>query len=139
MSQGMRRNPLFRQQRQLPVLIFDEAHHLRNEVLEDLRLLTNFTMDSEPRLCLLLIGLSELRKRLSMRLHQSLSQRLVIRHHFGALSRTETERYLLHRLLNASAADKVQLFEANAIEMMHAQARVVTLEHMTQATEEVQS
>ncbi len=152
---------LIQQQRQLPVLIFDEAHHLRNEVLEDLRLLTNFAMDSEPRLCLLLIGLSELRKRLSMRLHQSLSQRLVIRHHFGALSRTETERYLLHRLHSAGAADQVQLFEANAIEMMHAQARgmprqinrlahyalsaaaqnqarVVTLEHMTQATEEVQ-
>ena len=48
---------LVQQQRQLPVLIFDEAHHLRNEVLEDLRLLTNFDMDSQPRLCLLLIGL----------------------------------------------------------------------------------
>ena len=88
---------LIQQQRQLPVPIFDEAHHLRNEVLEDLRLLTNFTMDSEPR--------------------------LVIRHHFETLSRTETECYLQRRLLNAGAADQVQLFEANAIEMMHAQAR----------------
>jgi hypothetical protein len=35
--------------KQRPVLIVDEAHHLRNEVLEDLRLLTNYQMDS-PRI-----------------------------------------------------------------------------------------
>lgn len=153
---------LVQQQRQLPVLIIDEAHHLRNEVLEDLRLLTNFAMDSEPRMCLLLIGLTELRRRLNMGVHQSLSQRLVIRHHFGALNRDETERYLQHRLSLAGAADKVRLFEPNAIEMMHAQARgmprkinrlahyalsaaaqdqarCVTLQHMTQAVEEWQA
>ena len=30
-----------------PVLVVDEAQHLRNEVLEDLRLLTNYAMDAE--------------------------------------------------------------------------------------------
>jgi general secretion pathway protein A len=48
-----------------PVLVVDEAQHLRNDVLEDLRLLTNYAMDSEPRLCLLLVGLTELRRRLT--------------------------------------------------------------------------
>ncbi|MBM4397247.1 MAG: ATP-binding protein, partial [Deltaproteobacteria bacterium] len=33
-----------------PVLIVDEAQHLRSEVLEDLRLLTNYDMDSQNRL-----------------------------------------------------------------------------------------
>lgn len=51
--------------KQRPVLIIDEAHHLRNEILEDLRLLTNYRMDSENRLCLLLVGLTELRRRLA--------------------------------------------------------------------------
>ncbi len=37
-----------------PVLVIDEAHHLRPDVLEDLRLLTNYKMDAENRLCLLL-------------------------------------------------------------------------------------
>ena len=37
-----------------PVLVVDEAHHLRRDVLEDLRLLTNYKMDAENRLCLLL-------------------------------------------------------------------------------------
>src|SRR3982751_2793885 len=36
--------------RMRPLLIVDEAHHLRSDVLEDLRLLTNYEMDSENRL-----------------------------------------------------------------------------------------
>ena len=45
-----------------PVLIVDEAQHLRSDVLEDLRLLTNYEMGSQNRLCLLLIGQAELRR-----------------------------------------------------------------------------
>ena len=51
---------------QTPFLIFDEAHHLSNQALEELRLLTNYAMDSEKRLCMLLVGLPPLRKRLRM-------------------------------------------------------------------------
>ena len=51
---------LARESGRLPVLVVDEAQHLRNDVLEELRLLTNFAMDSERRLCLLLAGLGEL-------------------------------------------------------------------------------
>lgn len=40
------------------VVLVDEAHHLRNDALEDLQLLTNFEMDSQNRLCLLLVGWS---------------------------------------------------------------------------------
>src|SRR5574342_739013 len=50
------------------------ALHPRNDVLEDLRLLTNYAMDAERRLCLLLVGLPELRRRLSMAVHESLTQ-----------------------------------------------------------------
>ena len=61
--------------KQLPILVIDEAQHLRNDVLEDLRLLCNFAMDSENRLCLLLVGLTELRRRLAMAVHESLGER----------------------------------------------------------------
>ena len=70
-----------------PVLIVDEAQHLRSEVLEDLRLLTNYDMDSQNRLTLLLVGQAELRRRLSMAVHEALSQRIVVRHHVGGLAR----------------------------------------------------
>ncbi len=81
-----------------PVLVVDEAQHLRNEVLEDLRLLTNYAMDAERRLCLILVGLPELRRRLTMAVHESLTQRIVVRYHLSGLSREELPAYLTHRL-----------------------------------------
>ncbi len=56
---------LVTESRQYPILIFDEAHHLHNEILEELRLLTNYRMDSGHRLCLLLVGLTEPGRRLA--------------------------------------------------------------------------
>lgn len=107
--------------KQLPVLIVDEAQHLRNDVLEDLRLLTNFAMDNEQRLCLILVGLTELRRRLSMAVHESLSQRLVVRHHLGPLQRDELEDYLTHRLHLAGC--ELPVFEPAAIEALYQASR----------------
>lgn len=107
--------------RQHPVLIIDEANHLRNEVLEDLRLLTNYAMDAERRLCLLLVGLTELRRRLSMAVHESLAQRIVVRYHLSGLAREELPAYLAHRLQLAGST--LPLFEPPAIEaLFHATA-----------------
>jgi type II secretory pathway predicted ATPase ExeA len=97
-----------------PVLIVDEAHHLRPDVLEDLRLLTNYNMDSENRLCLLLLGQTELRRRLSMAVHEALSQRIVIRYHMAPLTRDELPVYLTHRLRKAGT--ELALFEPPAQE-----------------------
>ncbi len=102
--------------KQRPVLIVDEAHHLRNEVLEDLRLLTNYEMDSHNRLCLLLVGLTELRRRLSMAVHESLAQRIVVRHHLAGLSREELPDYLTHRLRRVGC--ELPLFEPPAVEAL---------------------
>ncbi len=102
--------------KQRPVLIVDEAHHLRNEVLEDLRLLTNYEMDSQSRLCLLLVGLTQLRRRLGMAVHESLAQRIVVRHHLTGLTREELPDYLTHRLRLAGC--ELPLFEPPAIEAL---------------------
>ena len=102
--------------KQQPVLVVDEAHHLRNDVLEDLRLLTNYHMDAENRLCVLLVGLTELRRRLSMAVHESLDQRIVVRHHLTGLARDELPRYLEHRL--RLAGTELTLFSAPAIEAL---------------------
>lgn len=100
--------------KQRPVVILDEAHHLRNEVLEDLRLLTNYEMDSENRLCLLFVGLTELRRRLRMAVHESLEQRIVVRYHLAGMTRAELPEYLAHRL--RAAGCELPLFEPAAIE-----------------------
>jgi len=146
--------------KQRPVLIVDEAQHLRNEVLEDLRLLTNYEMDSENRLCLLLVGLTELRRRLSMAVHESLSQRIVVRHHLSGLLREELGEYLRHLLRLAGC--ELDLFEPAAVEAVYqathgmprkvnrlthyslsaaaiAKAKLVTIEHVQAAMDEVKS
>lgn len=112
---------LVQEAKQLPVLIVDEAQHLRNDVLEDLRLLTNYAMDAENRMCLLLVGLTELRRRLSMAVHESLSQRIVVRHHLAGIGRDELDGYLTHRLHLAGA--EAPIFTPPAIEAMFQASR----------------
>jgi len=103
--------------KQQPMLIIDEAHHLRNDVLEDLRLLTNYEMDSQNRLCLLFVGLTELRRRLQMSVHESLDQRIVMRYQLNALTREELPDYLAHRL--RAACCELPLFDNSAIEAIY--------------------
>lgn len=96
-----------------PVLIIDEAQNLRSDVLEDLRLLTNYNMDSENRLTLLLMGQPELRRRLSMTVHEPLNQRIIVRHHVTPLELDEVDEYLKHLL--RLAGTELPLFEAQAV------------------------
>ena len=104
------------EQKVLPILIIDEAHLLRADVLEDLRLLTNYNMDSENRLCLLLIGQPELRRCLSMAVHEALAQRIVVRYHISGLARDELPDYLTHRL--RLAGTEMPLFDPPAQEAL---------------------
>jgi len=97
-----------------PILIMDEAHNLRPDVLEDLRLLTNYQMDAENRLCLILIGQAELRRRLGMAVYEALCQRIVVRYHVAGLSREELPTYLAHLL--RLAGTELPLFEPAAVE-----------------------
>jgi type II secretory pathway predicted ATPase ExeA len=149
---------LVQEGKQQPVAIIDESHHLRHDVLEDLRLLTNYRMDSENRLCLLLVGLTELRRRLAMAVHESLAQRIVVRYHLSGLTREELPEYLTHRLHLAGC--ELPLFEAAAVEALFqathgmprninrlahyaltsaavAKAKTVTTEHIQTALQEI--
>ena len=101
---------------QLPLLILDEAQNLRHESLDQLRLLTNFGLDSERRLCLLLVGQSELRRRVAMAHHEALAQRLVVRYHLSGLRREELEPYLTHALRRAGC--ELPLFEPPACQAL---------------------
>jgi len=99
-----------------PILIIDEAQYLRNDVLQNLRLLTNYEMDSQNRLCMIFVGQGELRRRLSLSVHEPLAQRLVVRYHLSGLSREELPAYLQHRL--ELAGRQGELFETPALEGM---------------------
>jgi type II secretory pathway predicted ATPase ExeA len=117
-----------------PVLILDEAQWLRSDVLEEMRLLTNYAMDSENRLCLLFCGQTELRRRIAMAVHEALSQRIVVRFQLPPLSRDETDKYITHLLRRAGT--ELPLFEPAAVEAIFQAAgglprRVNRLAHHT--------
>ena len=56
-----------------------------------------------------------------MAVHESLSQRLVVRHHLTGLDRDELDAYLTHRLRLAGC--EIPLFEPPAIEALFQSAR----------------
>jgi general secretion pathway protein A len=80
------------------VLIIDEAQDLTEELLEQVRLLSNLETDNRKLLQIVLLGQPELRDRLnSWRLRQ-LRQRITVRYHLRPLERYEVNEYVHHRL-----------------------------------------
>jgi len=87
------------QERHLTVLlIIDEAHNLRSDVLALFPLLTNFDWDGGGRLAVLFAGQSGLRQTLRLSHLEALAQRITIRFALRGLDRDTTRLYLEHRL-----------------------------------------
>lgn len=82
-----------------PVVMIDEAQLIPSKAtFDELRLLTNFQLDDENLLSLLLIGQPELEVRLDRKAYEPLRQRIGLRYRLGALSEDETRRYVEHRI-----------------------------------------
>lgn len=87
-----------------PLLVLDEAHDLRVEVLGMVRLLTNFDMDSRLVLSIILSGQKPLAKLLGRDDLEHIARRLAHISSLRVLSREETGRYVQHRLTIAGAS-----------------------------------
>jgi type II secretory pathway predicted ATPase ExeA len=98
-------------------LIIDEAHLLQTGPLEELRLLTNFKMDSYDPFVLVLSGQSDLRRTMEFAVMEPLNQRIAIRYHMPGLSPQETKLYVTHHLKLAGA--KEPLLDEPALEAVH--------------------
>ena len=85
------------------VLIIDEAQDLTNELLEQVRLLSNLETDSRKLLQIILLGQPELRHRLNDHRLRQLRQRITVRYHLKSLTRTEVSQYIQHRLMVSGA------------------------------------
>ena len=99
------------------LIVIDEAQALSNEVLEQLRLLTN--LDSSGRkLQVMLIGQPELRQMLQQPQLEPLAQRVVARYHLPALSESETAGYIAHRLAVAGLKGPMP-FDGESLGLIH--------------------
>jgi len=106
------------------VLIIDEAQMLSADVLEQLRLLTNLETNERKLLQIILIGQPELRDMLARPELEQLAQRVIARYHLGALTETETEAYIRHRLSVAGMTTAMP-FDAKSIARIHQLSRGV--------------
>lgn len=95
------------------ILVWDEAQYLNNDILKDLKLLMNFSMDSKDCFSLVLIGQPVLNNILKKQIHESLRQRIVINYNFEGLSEEEAIEYIHSRLSIAGASS--QIFDNNAL------------------------
>jgi type II secretory pathway predicted ATPase ExeA len=86
-----------------PVLLLDDAHDLRPEVLAVLRVLTNFQMDSRLVLSIVLAGQPNLGDVLGRDEHDAVARRIVHYAVLRPLSRDETAAYVEHRCAIAGA------------------------------------
>lgn len=98
------------------LLAIDESHLLKQTVLDDLRLLTNFKLDSQPILSLLLLGQPPLRDRLTLKASEALAQRLEMKLTLEPLGRQETGEYLRHHLSLAGSTGPI--FSGSAEEII---------------------
>lgn len=82
----------------ITVLIIDETHLLSHEVLEEVRLLSNYETNSEKLLQIVLSGQPELDELLDAKELRQLKQRIALRARLGSLTLDETRQYVASRI-----------------------------------------
>jgi general secretion pathway protein A len=96
------------------VLIIDEAQNLTNELLEQVRLISNLETDDRKLIQIVLMGQPELRDRLNDYSLRQLRQRITIRYHLRPLRFNEVKDYIRHRL-HVSGANGSPYFSMGAL------------------------
>jgi len=108
--------------RKTSVLIVDEAQNLSFEVLEEIRLLTNFETSSEKLLQIVLSGQPELEEKLRDPRLRQLRQRITMRCRTQPLSREEMTGYINERL-RIGGANGTPIFSSEAVEAIFKYSR----------------
>jgi general secretion pathway protein A len=105
-----------------PVLIVDEAHKLSPEILEEIRLLTNFETAEKKLLHIVLAGQTELKALLNREDLGQLKQRIEIRLEIKPLSVADVSTYMRHRWERAGGATALP-FTTEAISLIASASR----------------
>ena len=107
------------------VLLIDEAQHLKFDVLEQVRLLTNLETNTKKLLQIILVGQPELRTLLNKPELRQLAQRITARYQLKPLNLQETRDYIRHRLQVAGLPGNQTLFPDAIIKKLHRTSRGV--------------
>ena len=101
------------------LLLVDEAHTLPVRLLDEVRLISNFIRDGQPRVRLILAGNAQLEERLASPKLESLQQRIAARCYLHSLNREETAEYIRQQIQQAGGNPQL-LFTASALKAVFA-------------------
>ena len=108
---------LAKEKKVIPTIIVDESQYLKTEVLNDLKFLLNFDMDSKNYAIFILTGQPTLNNILSKQVHEALRQRIVISYNFQGITKSEMENYINSRLSICGCHQPI--FNPNALESLY--------------------
>lgn len=80
------------------LLVIDEVQNLSLAAMEELRMLSNITVDGKASVQTILLGQPQFRPILAGKDVEQLRQRVLASYHLGPLTEVETRGYILHRL-----------------------------------------
>ncbi len=95
------------------ILVVDEAHKLDQNLLEQIRLLSNIERMDRKLINIFFVGQNEFIDIISSQQNRALRQRISINYHLEPLSESEVKAYILHRLNIAGL--KENIFNDNSI------------------------
>jgi general secretion pathway protein A len=98
------------------VVIVDEAQRLSDEMLEEIRLLSNIERPDEKLINIVLVGQNELNQKLLKDANRALRQRITTLYTIGPLARNEVEDFIRFRLKVAGTEEKI--FTDRAVRLM---------------------
>ncbi len=101
------------------LMVVDEAHTLPAKLLDELRLITNFTRVNQPRVRLVLIGSLRLEHTFAEPQLESFNQRLAARCYLQPMNRQQTREYVQHQFSVASV-DPRQMITDEALGTVYA-------------------
>jgi len=99
------------------LLIIDEAQNLSDEVLEEIRMLSNLQTDEEMLLQIMIVGQPELRNKINDPRLEQFAQRIAVSYHLSAMTFEETGEYISHRIEKAGGTP--DLFSTSAVEKIY--------------------
>lgn len=100
-------NRLYMERNVTPVFIFDEAHTMMSQSLEDLKTIFSFEMDSRQRAIIVLAGLPALDRILDMNKNEPLRQRIVMNYKIEKMTEEEGVEYIREKVRSANGIPDV--------------------------------
>jgi len=102
-------------------IIIDEAHHLDNNALTDLRLLTSSALEDAPPMKIIFMGQHGIKDKIKKGAHTDLAHRISVYYHLKPLTKIQTHSYIDFRMKYGGSKENV--FESEVKDSIHMYSR----------------